>query len=138
MGLIETIFLEKAVRDNPYAKRIVAAYKGAEVRLIDKLERIFDGVKRPYVSKRDGLRAFIGEKKGVRVKQAPEAYGVTGEKHYYFVHAYNCIYECEYCYLQGYFNSPDLVFYVNHDENHRGYQNHPQSREGKTSMVSCW
>ena len=36
--------------------------------------------------------------------------------HYFFYHSYNCIFECEYCYLQGYFSSPDLVFFVNHDE----------------------
>ena len=73
-------------------------------------------MKKPYLQKRDNLNIFIARKTGDLVKEAPPAYGKGDEKHFYFVHAYNCIYECQYCYLQGYFNSPDLVLFVNYDE----------------------
>ena len=50
------------------------------------------------------------------VKKTPPAYGKNTGEHYFFYHSFNCIFECEYCYLQGYFSSPDIVLYVNHEE----------------------
>jgi len=110
------IFVEKEVADHPQTKRMLAALDNREVRYLDRVDDVFGRVKKPYLQKRDNLQLFIGKKRGQLVKQAPPAYGLSGAPHYYFIHAYNCIFECEYCYLQGYFNSPDLVFFVNHDE----------------------
>ena len=73
-------------------------------------------LKNHIYKKRDNLNLFIAKKKGKLLKLAPDNYGMNNCLHYYFIHAYNCIYECDYCYLQGYFNSPDIVFFVNHDE----------------------
>ena len=113
---IETLFVEEKVINDPYAERIIRFFPNVPLRPIDKLERIFDAVKRPHSPEKEGLRIFIGEKKGMLVKRAPVGYGVLRGEHYYYVHAYNCLYACEYCYLQGYFHSPDLVFFVNHED----------------------
>ncbi len=114
--MFECLFLEERVKENKYAMRILEAFPDVPVRDIRKVEDVFGRVKKPYLQKRTNLNLFIGRKEGNLVKEAPDAYGLDGEPHFYFIHAYNCIYECEYCYLQGYFNSPDLVFYVNHEE----------------------
>jgi spore photoproduct lyase len=112
----EKIFLEEHLIEHPRAKQIIARFPQSEVRLISKVEDVFGRVKKPYLQKRTNLNLFLGEKKGQLVKVAPPAYGLSGEPHYYFVHAYNCIYECNYCYLQGYFQSPDIVLFLNHEE----------------------
>lgn len=87
-----------------------------EVVEIDSVEKVFNRYKKPYLAKRDALDLFIGKKSGTLIKEAPPAYGAQGAPHFYFIHAYNCIYECSYCYLQGYFNSPDIVLFINHEE----------------------
>ncbi|MDA9189486.1 hypothetical protein N9O57_00750 [bacterium] len=114
--IFSKIFIEKNVVENPYAKNILDFFSSTEITEIDKLENYFEKVKKPYLQKRENLNLFIGEKKGELVKKTPDAYGQDIGDHYYYVHAYNCIYECEYCYLQGYFQSPDLVLFVNHHE----------------------
>jgi spore photoproduct lyase len=83
---------------------------------IDKVENHFGKFYKPYLQKRTNLNLYLGEKKGNIVKEAPPAYGKKDAPHFYFIHAYNCIYECEYCYLQGYFKSPDIVLYLNYQE----------------------
>lgn len=113
---ISRIFIEDQVKDHSRALKIVSHFPQVSVTVIRKVEDVFGRVKKPYLQKRDTLNLFIGRKEGAVVKQAPAAYGATGNPHYYFIHAYNCIYECEYCYLQGYFHSPDLVFFINHEE----------------------
>lgn len=112
----EKIFLEEHLINHPRAKQIISRFPNAEVKLLTKIEDVFGRVKKPYLQKRTNLNLFLGEKKGQLIKPAPPAYGFTDDLHYYFVHAYNCIYECNYCYLQGYFQSPDIVLFLNHEE----------------------
>lgn len=109
------IYLEKKLKNHPRAEAIISKLK-LEVIEIDDYRDFWGKSKKPYLLKRDTLNLFISEKKGQTVKLAPDAYGKAGEPHYYFVHAYNCIYECQYCYLQGYFNTPDIVLFINHEE----------------------
>ncbi|WP_372655894.1 radical SAM protein [Halobacteriovorax sp.] len=112
--MFDKIFVEKSYETNARAISIINRFPKAKVLTIDKIEDIFNRVKKPYLQKNESLNLFLGEKKGQLVKEAPDAYGLSGEPHYYFIHAYNCIYECNYCYLQGYFNSPDIVLFLNH------------------------
>jgi spore photoproduct lyase len=114
--MFEKIFIEKNIKENKRAREILTKLPNSEIIEIDKIENYFGKVKKPYLQKRETLNLYLGEKKGQLVKLAPNAYGLSGEPHYYFVHAYNCIYECDYCYLQGYFHSPDIVLFINHEE----------------------
>ncbi len=114
--MFEVIYVEEQLIDHPRVLEIKKKYPHSEIKLINSIQDVFGRVKKPYLQKRFNLNLFLGEKKGQLVKLAPAAYGLTGEPHYYFIHAYNCIYECNYCYLQGYFHSPDIVLFLNHDE----------------------
>lgn len=114
--MFEVIFVEQHLKAHPKVSQIIERYPLSTIKYIDKVEDVFQRVKKPYLQKRTNLNLFLGEKKGQLVKVAPPAYGLSGEPHYYFVHAYNCIYECNYCYLQGYFHSPDIVLFLNHEE----------------------
>ena len=114
--MFNKIFIEHQLKNHPKVKEIISKFSQADIRYLDKIEDVFGRVKKPYLEKRDNLSLFLGEKKGQLVKPAPDAYGLSGEPHFYFVHAYNCIYECNYCYLQGYFQSPDIVLFFNHEE----------------------
>ncbi len=120
MATFNKIFVEEEVARLPRTKNILN-FLGKEPILIKKIDNVFGRVRKPYLEKRTNLNLLIGKKRGTLVKLAPDAYGQTFSHskealHYYFIHAYNCLYECEYCYLQGYFSSPDLVFFVNHEE----------------------
>lgn len=110
------IYIEKDIANHAQVSKIVARFPTLPVHIIDRYDRYFGRVKKPYLHKRVDTKLYLAHKKGQLIKEAPDAYGLSGEPHYYFIHAYNCIYECQYCYLQGYFNSPDIVLFVNHDE----------------------
>ncbi len=114
--MFKKVLVEKEVLNNPNTIHILSKLPKAKPIIIDDLDQYWGKVKKPYLQKRDNLNLFIGKKRGTLVKPAPDAYGVSGDPHYYFIHSYNCIYECQYCFLQGYFHTPDLVLYVNHDE----------------------
>jgi len=114
--MFNTVYIEDQIKDSEQTQKILEKIKYQEIQAIEKYDDIWGRVKKPYLQKRETLNLFIAKKKGGLVKPAPDAYGLGGENHFFFVHAYNCIYECQYCYLQGYFNTPDLVLFINHDE----------------------
>lgn len=114
--MFSRIFVEKDVLSLERTQQILKRFENLPTVEIDRVDDIFGKVKKPYLQKREDLQLFIGKKRGTLIKEAPDAYGVAGDPHYYFIHAYNCIYECEYCYLQGYFHSPDIVLFLNHED----------------------
>lgn len=109
------VYLEESLKNSPRALGILSQLKKDPI-ILQSYDEIWGKSKKPYLHKRDSLNLFLAQKKGQLLKLAPDAYGLSGEPHYYFIHAYNCIYECQYCYLQGYFNTPDIVLFVNHEE----------------------
>jgi spore photoproduct lyase len=114
--MFSRIFVEESLVNHPQVELITQRFSNVPVTELESIDDVFGRVKKPYLKKREDLQLFLGEKKGTLLKEAPDAYGLAGEPHYYFIHAYNCIYECEYCYLQGYFNSPDIVLFLNHND----------------------
>ena len=114
--MFKRIFVEEESRSQPRTQAILSRFPQLPVKTIHRIEDIWGRVKRPYLHKRRDINLFIGYKRGELVKTTPPAYGNTSGPHYYYVHAYNCLYECSYCYLQGYFHTPDLVVFVNHEE----------------------
>ncbi len=109
------VYVETHLQDHPRVDSILKKL-GKSPLLIERYDEIWGKSKKPYLQKRDKLNLFLAEKKGQLLKLAPDAYGTAGDPHYYFIHAYNCIYECQYCYLQGHFNTPDIVLFVNHED----------------------
>jgi len=109
------VYVEEKIQDHPRVLSLLSKIKKTPL-YIENYSDIWGRSKKPYLQKRDTLNLFLARKEGQLLKLAPDAYGSAGEPHYYFIHAYNCIYECQYCYLQGYFNSPDIVLFINHEE----------------------
>ncbi len=114
---IDTLYIEAAAGAYAATQRIRSRLEPQSVVEITDHQTVFSRQKTAYLSKRKQRNVFIAVKRGALVKEAPAAYGYgSDDLHFYYIHAYNCVYECEYCYLQGYFSSPDLVLFVNHNE----------------------
>ena len=114
--MFRKIFVERALEESPRVQHILQKFPQSTPVPIDRMDRYFGKVKKPYLQKRDSLNLFLARKRGTLVKKAPSAYGLDCGEHFYFVNAYNCIYECNYCYLQGYFHSPDIVLFLNYED----------------------
>ena len=129
--MFHKVFVEKEIAQLQRTQAILSRLKPQAVDYVHRYDSIWGRVKKPYLQKRQELNLFIAKKRGQLVKPAPPAYGPAGSPHYYFIHAFNCLYECQYCYLQGYFSTPDLVFFVNYedifDEMTRILSLHPRS-----------
>ena len=110
------LIIENRVKHDFYTKKIKNYFKQLPLLYIDDINDYFGQYYKPHSHRETHLNIFVGSKQGEVIKQAPKDYAFGSMDHYYFIHAFNCIYDCQYCYLQGYFYSPDLVFFVNHDD----------------------
>ncbi|MDH4468577.1 MAG: hypothetical protein QE271_11000 [Bacteriovoracaceae bacterium] len=117
---ITKIIYETRSLNSPITQRVFKQFSHLPHIEIENLNDHWGRVKKPYLEKRTDLHLYLGVRPAPHIKLAPDAYGISRnqehEPHYYFIHAYNCVYECEYCYLQGHFQTPDLVLFVNHDD----------------------
>lgn len=130
--MISKILVEKEWLNHPRTQKVLAQFPQALVEGISSIDRFFGPFKKPYLEKRTDLNLYLGSKRGQLLKEAPDAYGLSGDPHFYYVHSYNCIYECEYCYLQGYFNNPDLVQFLNFEDIYQSIETQIlKSPEGK-------
>ena len=109
------VFIEKNVAELPIVNSILAHLPETQQVEIERYDDFFGVVRKPYLEKRHDLNLFLAEKTGAVIRSTPAAYGESNGQHFYFTHSYNCIFECEYCYLQNSFKSPDIVLFVNHD-----------------------
>lgn len=114
--MFKRVYVERNIFYTPQVQQILYRTHPSPVRVIDSIDDVFECVRKPYLLKRNDRQLFLGIKKGKKLRLSPEFYGQSQDPHYLLLHTYNCIYECVYCYLQGYFKSPDIVFYINYQD----------------------
>ncbi len=110
------VIVDQGLKDSERLEHILAKLQYEKLLFVPSVEEIFGAFNRPYSERYTKRNIYLGKKRGQLVKEAPATYGPQMERHFYYLHAYNCIYDCDYCYLQGQFNNPDLVFFLNYEE----------------------
>ncbi len=114
--MIETIYVEEAIRDHPRTKFILKKFKKSRIVLIDKYGEIFNKRNQNFRIQKANPCIILAHKKDGFVLPAPEGFGIGSSKNFYFSHMYNCIYDCRYCFLQGMYSSANYVIFVNFED----------------------
>lgn len=65
---------------------------------------------------KDRSGAIFANKKGEFLRKTPEDYTPEGTYGYSVLNAYNCLYDCSYCFLKGYFKSFNPVIFLNYED----------------------
>ena len=114
--LIETIYIEKSVRDHPRTKSIISKFKKARCIEIDRYGEIFNKRNQNFRNQKKNPALILAYKNNGLVLPTPEGFGIGASNNYYFSHMYNCIYDCRYCFLQGMYSSANYVVFVNFED----------------------
>jgi spore photoproduct lyase len=111
--LVDILYIERAIQSHPRTQEIVRRFPNATSILIDRYTEVFNPKAQNFRAQKQNPALILAEKRDGWVLPVPESYGLGGDKHYYFSHMLNCVYDCRYCFLQGMYRSAHYLVFVN-------------------------
>lgn len=128
------IYIEKEAFKYDMCKQIIDGFKNSNIVEIDDYKEIFSKNNQNFeLQKRTPKLILAVKKDGFIYEGAKVCESFGNENFYYTSSVLNCIYDCEYCYLQGVYSSANIVVFVNVEE----IFNHVKNILAKQSMYIC-
>ena len=112
--MAKTIFVESNIFDHFRTRKLLNTIKARNIIKINHYGELFNRNKQNFRIQKESLNYIIATKKNNLVIPVPRS--TTSVEGYYFSHMYNCIYDCDYCFLQGHFNSAYHVYFINYED----------------------
>ena len=115
--MIETIYIESQIKHHPRTKQILSRFKKKiEIVYCDHYGEIFNIKSQNFRIQKKKPSLILAKKEGKKLHNIPSSFSIGGKKNYYFSHMLNCIYDCEYCFLQGKHMSAHYLLFVNYED----------------------
>lgn len=108
------IYVEKAAFNHPFTAKILEKFSRAKIIELNNYKEIFSANNQDFVLQKQSQKLVLAVKhdnfiyKGAKVC---ESFG--NENFYYTSNILNCVFDCEYCYLQGVYPSSNILIFVN-------------------------
>ncbi len=94
----------------------MSRFKKASLIPIDRYGEIFNRKNQSFRIQKKSPSLILARKHNGHVLKAPAGFGIGDDLNFYFSHMYNCLYDCEYCFLQGMYSSASYVVFVNYED----------------------
>lgn len=108
------IYVEEAAFGYAQTQSILAKFPNASVIRIKHYKDIFNRKNQDTMAQKHSQQLILAVAKDNFVYPGAAVCQDFGNKHFYYTSLMmNCIYDCEYCYLQGMYPSGNLVIFVN-------------------------
>ena len=128
------IYVEKDAFKYEMCKSILEGFKNSKVIEIEDYKEVFSKNNQNFeLQKRTPKLILAVKKDGFIYEGAKVCESFGNENFYYTSSVLNCIYDCEYCYLQGVYSSANIVVFVNVEE----IFNHVENILKEKSMYIC-
>jgi len=110
-------YVEQAALDYPDTVRLRERYPRAEFTVIDNYKQIFNRPRQSWDLQKRTLKPILAVRRDNFLYRGSPLAPNFGHKNFaYNALVLNCLYDCEYCYLQGMYPSAYPVLFVNHEE----------------------
>lgn len=108
------IYIEKELLYHPRAKRVLERFSDRRIIEISHYKDVFCRRGQDIVSQSRSQKLILAKKQGTLVYPGAPVCQNFGNAHFYYTSlVMNCIYGCEYCYLNGMYPSANIVLFVN-------------------------
>ena len=113
---MQTIYVEREIRDHPRVRAILERARPATTIPIERYGEVFNRSQQNFRLQKKNPSLILAHKFEHHVLPAPPGYGIGGDDNFYFSHILNCPYDCRYCFLQGMYRSAHYVVFVNYED----------------------
>lgn len=111
------IYIEENILHHPNNKLILSNLGNPQTVIIKHYKDVFNQSGSSWRLQKEVQKIILAERTDHFYYPGTGIIQTFGNKHFYYnTLALNCIYDCDYCYLQGMFNTPHLVLFVNNDD----------------------
>lgn len=110
----DNIYLEEEITELTETKRILNNINYQNIVTCKNYKEIFNPKNQNFRIQKLNPSIILAKKKNNFVLETPKNFTIGYKKNFYFSHMFNCIFDCKYCFLQGMFNSPNFVIFVNY------------------------
>ena len=118
------VYIEKKAINHPNAKKMLEHFRHAEIIEINHYKDVFSRTKQDYCMQKNSPKLILAVKNDDFVYQGAQVCENFGNVHFYYTSTVmNCIYDCEYCYLQGMYTTANMVVFVNIEDFFREVEN---------------
>ena len=110
------IYVEDGARDYPDTSLILAKYPSSEIIPIQRYQEVFNRPRQNWEKQKQSRKLILAVRKDNFLYEGSSfAPNFNHQNFYYNSLILNCIYDCDYCFLQGMYPSANIVIFVNGD-----------------------
>ena len=113
---IKNLYIEEDILKDEKALRIQKKLRYENKIICKNYREVFNPKNQNFRIQKKEPSVILAKKKKNLILEAPKKFNIGFSENYYFSHMLNCIYDCNYCFLQGMFNSAHYVIFVNYDD----------------------
>ncbi len=111
------VYVEEGAADHPETRRILAVLKDPPVIPIAHYKDVFCRTHQDFRAQKESRGLILAVKRPPFLYPGSPMCDSFGHRCFlYSSNAMNCVYDCEYCYLQGMYPSANLVLFVNTED----------------------
>ena len=107
------IYVEKRILNNKNTLEILSKFKDVKIIEIDNYKEVFSSNNQDFHLQKLGQKLILASNKPNMIyKGAVVCEDFENDNFYYTSSIINCVYDCEYCYLQGVYSSGNIVIFI--------------------------
>ncbi len=112
--LFSHLYIERSVSEHPQTQMIRAKFTDSQVIVIDHYKEVFNRPSQSFAAQSHSKKLILARKEGKFLHEGSQySDGFGHEQFFYASSVMGCLYDCDYCYLQGLYPSANTVLFVN-------------------------
>lgn len=111
------LYIERDIFDHPNSVALRERFPKATVVTIESYQEIFHRPRQNFQAQKESMKLILAKKRDGYLYRGSDITPNFGHTNFFYnTLILNCVYNCEYCYLQGMFSSANIVLFVNEED----------------------
>lgn len=112
--LFSHLYIERGILDHPQTQRIRTKFGDSQVIVIDHYKEVFNRPSQSFAAQSHSKKLILARKEGKFLHEGSQYSDGFGHQQFFYASSVmGCLYDCDYCYLQGLYPSANTVLFVN-------------------------
>lgn len=108
------IYIEEEAINNENTKKILEKFPNSKIIKISNYKEVFSSNNQNFITQKLSPKLILAVKNENNIYKGAEVCESFDNKNFFYTSSIiNCLYDCEYCYLQGVYPSANIVIFVN-------------------------